>query len=551
MRGVKKINRVDPEGLGDAPVTKAWNYRKPDLLKKTVDKQHQLIDEYLERFPSMKYEDTDTKRLSLTGKLNLVVRIEQIYDLSTSRIGAGQLNPSCAVFTQETFNAAYSGHPKACNQSLLNFLYSVSKLKQNDKNLDVQWFDSFLRETVGLNAFCIFLLARLQFQRILEKDIVQRQLLKVDPICTELSIDLMWELLSRIERAFDGHINIGEIFAEKLEEVEKSGNPKLDYYEFMEMLIPSLTVAVSEAQSIKSVRKTYSEVPLQVSAQPLASLDHNPRISHELPNQGGRSFESNRSLSRSRERQPQYHTLGHDRSASNSGMGTSTNVSGMLAHREHSSPPDKRGPPRSSYSPQEEITQIALKADPIRAPPTNTQPHPSYGNRGGSTSRSMNSLGEHEQHDEMEIFLEAEPSTPLNRRIRLTLVALISVFLDILIQDTLGHSGSQGLHNKMNLIVVRKSMNLLTCIFRNSKQGVLELLRISQAFESDKAKINQIFSDYQDMVQSADNHKSVSEERVTSFAKRILKVELFITYIARAVCCSCGEPCEVHFDAAR
>lgn len=199
--------------------------------------------------------------------------------------------------------------------------------------------------------------------------------------------------------------------------------------------------------------------------------------------------------------------------------------------------------------PEEDVTQILLQADPIRSNQTRSQAAQQGNYRDTNTSRSVHSMPNNDGADKLEVFLDAEPNSPLNRRIRSVLVALIAVFLDILIQDTLGQPSNPNLHSKMNMIVVRKSMNLLTCIFRNSKQAVLELLRVSHAFESDKQKINAIFSDYQEMVQQADNPKVVTDERVSAFAKRILKVA-YLPQLVGAVRCPCGELSQVHVNSS-
>ena len=73
---------------------------------------------------------------------------------------------------------------------------------------------------------------------------------------------------------------------------------------------------------------------------------------------------------------------------------------------------------------------------------------------------------------------------------------------------------------RLNQIVVRKSQNLLTCLFKLNKKGFQDLLMLKEDALSDKAQLDQLFQKYALMAKDAD----APDIDIDQLVKRIMKV---------------------------
>lgn len=73
---------------------------------------------------------------------------------------------------------------------------------------------------------------------------------------------------------------------------------------------------------------------------------------------------------------------------------------------------------------------------------------------------------------------------------------------------------------RLNQIVVRKSQNLLTCLFKFNKKGFQDLLMLREDALGDKAQLDQLFQKYALMAKEPD----APDIDIDHLVKRILKV---------------------------
>lgn len=201
----------------------------------------------------------------------VVLRVEEIYDCATDRISIGMVETACATYTSELFWLTFAKNPKACKQSLTNFLYSVRRLTENPLNHDLLAFDAFLRSS-NLKEHCrflLFLLLRLLFQRVMEKDILKKHVLQIDPACTDLTSEVVREIFDRLAESV--YIESDEPARRKAGELLKSTG-LVAYYRFMSLCLDLLASEESEREYLAAIRtladsKQDSEVTLHNLSQ--------------------------------------------------------------------------------------------------------------------------------------------------------------------------------------------------------------------------------------------------------------------------------------------
>jgi len=184
----------------------------------------------------------------------VVQRIEEIYDCATDRISIGMMESACTTYTSELFWLTFAKNPKACKQALTNFLYSVRRLAENPQNEDVVAFDAFLRASSGQkyrSRFLLFLLLRLLFERVMEKDILKRHVLQIDPVCTDLTAEVVREILDRLAECV--YLESDAQVRDRAQELLRPTG-LVAYYRFMSLCLELLAAEDSEREYLAAIR---------------------------------------------------------------------------------------------------------------------------------------------------------------------------------------------------------------------------------------------------------------------------------------------------------
>ena len=407
----------------------------------------------------------------------LVQKIEQIYDFACDKVSIRMNNNECHVLTSEYFWTAFPKNIKPLKQSLSNFLYSVVRLSENKKNMDIIFFDMFLRSEKGMERpqFLLFLLLRLLFQKIMDKDIINRNSLQIDPICTDLTLEVVKEILSHLHDSVD-YESDDDVWNECCEQAKETG--LVEYYAFMLNVIGKLSSSQSEKEYLAAI-KTLSEVQITEKSSP--SQIH-LRGDHELESEWG--VERETSFSRSPEK-------------------ILTGGISSIDTRKNSFLPNDNNNNNNNNSGNNGIQDTS---------PQRKQPQ----------TQIIDSQRVEECKKEMAIvYSEMEGDSALNQKIRVAMVKLVTRFIEVLIsENTAGSQDPENLMIKMSQIVVRKSQNLLTCLFRSNKKGFMDLLMIKDDFGSDSIRVDQVFQKYGMMAKENESFDS----EVDQLVKGVLKV---------------------------
>jgi hypothetical protein len=166
--------------------------------------------------------------------VSIVARIEQIYNFSVERLTSSQVDCVLANFVSELFWNCYQHNTKIFHQSLLNFLYSLSKMR--DKNIDLAFFFSLVVNFRSQAQMVLFLSLRMAFQIVMDRDILAGKVLKVDPICVDLTYEVVIEMLRKV---FSTH-DVSPELREALDALYES-SPAIPYYEVMSCILSSLS----------------------------------------------------------------------------------------------------------------------------------------------------------------------------------------------------------------------------------------------------------------------------------------------------------------------
>jgi ERCC4-type nuclease len=73
---------------------------------------------------------------------------------------------------------------------------------------------------------------------------------------------------------------------------------------------------------------------------------------------------------------------------------------------------------------------------------------------------------------------------------------------------------------KIDQVVIRKTQNMLTCLFRQNKTEFREILRLKSDQSEDYIRIEHLFAHYENVKQM----QEVSDSEVDTLSKRVLKV---------------------------
>lgn len=121
--------------------------------------------------------------------------------------------------------------------------------------------------------------------------------------------------------------------------------------------------------------------------------------------------------------------------------------------------------------------------------------------------------------DLIHIYLDLQENSNLERRVRASLANLVCKFVEILVKEQQPPDIKEAVA-KIDQVVIRKTQNLLTCLFRENKVEFREILRLKPEETEDNSRIEVLFSTY--LVLKRFPHPPDSE--IESLTKRVLKV---------------------------
>jgi len=501
------------------PPPKQWKYLNADELNTRNEAQLDFLGPYLELFPQLSTDEAAVDgRPVLMGRLSVALKIEQIYDLATSMICLGMVDPNVVFFTTELFWHQFKNYIKMFKQTLRNFIFSLSKLRNYP---DMAFFDELLLDdpAVSQKRLIIFLFYRFLFQQIMEKDMVEKNILKIDGASTDLTLEVALQIFKnglehcRVPNAAQTESLLRDMY-------EPEG--RCEYYDFMRTLVDEISPKGDIGEFTKGIKLLGAYREKAKSAEDdVSGFNRNyPEGAHF-----GREEPATLSLIQGGGEWPQQ-----DKSTS-AVLGPGNINSNFVTQNTHNRQEvnmigggnRSNTPPRAFAQPTQQASVIPQRSHtPGRITQTNI----------------VNT-------EVANLLIEMEPATPLTRRIRYAIICLIDKFLTAIIKENSHHiKDPVSLHNKMNHIVVRKAMNLLTCVFKNNLPGFHDILRVHNIPQTEEAKVEALFNIYEKM----NKYGSVKDSDIELFAKSVLKV-VFYPDLVGTVRCTYSQPYQVYIHS--
>lgn len=411
-------------------------------------------------------------------------KIEQIYDYATAQISAGAVVIDLSLFTSEFFWLSLNHNQKSFIQYLSNFLYSLSKLVQNTMNSDLIFFEYLLRlSPEGKFELTLFLLFRQIFQQVIDREIVKGNTLRLDPNCTDIDREVVNEIVVNICKVLD--LQSADFH---LAVIGQCTSEKIEYYQLLRVIFENSSL-LGDQSAIRciegivyfrdlTIKKAEEESKIMVDKpqeqlQKLSSTTSRLNVSHQ-----GDLSRIHRELSPPRSlttRKEEYSEMPHDKS-----------WEGQFGKKEARVELLKE--PRSVTSHQK-ARLAAMEGVPSQI------------------------------IELIESYINAEPNLNIERRIREKLAGLVCKFVEMLVQEE-DPDDFQATLTKIDQVVIRKTQNLLTCLFRQNKTEFKEILRLKQDQSEDNIRMEHLFAHYENIKQM----EAVNESEIDTLSKRVLKV---------------------------
>jgi hypothetical protein len=410
-------------------------------------------------------------------------KIEQIYDYSVSQIISGAAVIDISLFTSEYFWTAFNQKQKPFVQYLSNFLYSLSKLVPNKLNQDLIFYEKLLLSaSSGKRILLLFLLFRQIFQKVLDKGIVKGNTLRIDPNCTDIDRDLVKEIIT----------NLAKICHDAPQKVidrilERCMAPKIEYYKLIEFILDESELLSGDKEELWREAITYFTQNMGIIEEEGVGTDDmmDDKSAHRLESYHERPLGSH---------------LTHSPQETHS-------MTGLRNSDQKSQHPDYQSYVMNNDG-NDRTNRSKADADFNRSSPQHgAKPEELYE---GVPESIMELISN---------YLNIQENTNLERRVRASLANLVCKFVEIVVKE---HQPPDvvGAIAKIDQVVIRKTQNLLTCLFRENKVEFQEILRLKAHEAEDNSRIEILFSTYL-LLKRMPNPP---DSEIESLTKRVLKV---------------------------
>lgn len=410
-------------------------------------------------------------------------RIEKIYDYATCQISAGAAVIDLSLFTSEYFWSSFNHNQRSFMQYLSNFLYSLSKLVPNTMNSDLIFFEFLLRLCPqGKFELTLFLLFRQIFQQVIDREIVKGNILRLDPNCTDIDREVVNEIIINICKVLD--LQTPDFHLAVLEHCHQE---KIEYYQLVQLIFDSSHLLGDQlVQNCTDGIIYFRDLSLKKKEEETKSVKE-------------RAQDPLQKLSTTHSRLNATHT-------------------------DYSINQRELTPPRSIAMRQEEYS--GYSNEPF------TENH--FGKQAIQKESFKSHQAPHSHHksrissmdcvpaqiiDLIASYIDAEPVLNFERRIRENMANLVCKFVEMLVREE-DPEEFQATLTKIDQVVIRKTQNMLTCLFRQNKTEFREILRLKSDQSEDYIRIEHLFAHYENLKQM----QEVSNSEVDTLSKRVLKV---------------------------
>jgi hypothetical protein len=411
-------------------------------------------------------------------------KVEQIYDYAVSQLISGATAVDLSLFTSEYYWTTFNQKQKPFVQAISNFLYSLSRLTPNKMNQDLIFFERLLLSGAsGKRNLLVFLLFRQIFQRVLDKSIVKGNTLRLDPNCTDIDRELITSIAHHLGKIDPDHPTaLADYLAEKCK------LPKTEYYAIARLLIDDTEVLDSHKEQLcRDALIFFSEQFSKNEQSNLESEDfHAETLVTKLESNQERQNESINPQHQFEE----YSITGKPQSE----------------FKSHHADYENYRVERENYD------NHAHKKQQSGIPLSNGEHHSSKERIGDGVPDQIVEL--------IQIYLNLQENSGLERRIRASLANLVCKFVEILVREQQPPDIKSAIA-KIDQVVIRKTQNLLTSLFRENKNEFREILRLKPDESEDNARIDVLFDTY--LLLKRFSHPPDSE--IESLTKRVLKVK--------------------------
>lgn len=164
----------------------------------------------------------------------MVEKAEEFYAWAVDRLIRGQTYGSCAQALNDFLLQKYRKNTSYHHQALINLLYSLAKLRQN--NPDIDFLHRLIVEELGWEQFVAFLVLREIFQTVTKISIIgklyspEHGKLKADPLRILVTPEVGSEMSSSLFRHSPESLSAAQ---NSLEELSAPGGDPIPYYSLM------------------------------------------------------------------------------------------------------------------------------------------------------------------------------------------------------------------------------------------------------------------------------------------------------------------------------